>query len=109
MGPLCTDLGSVAANCFAGSGRRWKTRMFLPVRRGPGGPRDGVGGRTARAPPRAPRRGSSSATEIEIRQGEEINRPSLLYAQVTGTAEQVERVEVGGSAQIVASGEYRNS
>jgi trans-2,3-dihydro-3-hydroxyanthranilate isomerase len=47
--------------------------------------------------------------EIEIRQGEEINRPSLLYAQVTGTAEQVERVEVGGSAQIVASGEYRNS
>jgi trans-2,3-dihydro-3-hydroxyanthranilate isomerase len=47
--------------------------------------------------------------EIEIRQGEEINRPSLLYARVTGASERVETIEVGGSAQIVASGGYRIS
>jgi trans-2,3-dihydro-3-hydroxyanthranilate isomerase len=44
--------------------------------------------------------------EIEIRQGEEINRPSLLYAKVTGAAERIESVEVGGAAQIVAAGSF---
>ena len=45
--------------------------------------------------------------EIEIRQGAEIARPSTLYARVEGTAERVERVEVGGSAVVVARGEFR--
>ena len=40
--------------------------------------------------------------EIEIRQGEEIGRPSLLLARVVGTPERVERVEVAGSAVILA-------
>ncbi len=101
------DVG-VAANCFAGSGRRWKTRMFCPAAGVPEDPATG-----SAAGPLAlhlARHGAIEfGDEIEIRQGEEINRPSLLFAHVTGTAEQVERVEVGGSAQIVASGEYRNS
>jgi trans-2,3-dihydro-3-hydroxyanthranilate isomerase len=44
---------------------------------------------------------------IRIRQGEEIARPSVLYAAVEGDAERIERVVVGGSAVIVARGEYR--
>jgi predicted PhzF superfamily epimerase YddE/YHI9 len=44
--------------------------------------------------------------EIEIRQGEEIGRPSVLYARAVGTADRIERVLVGGSAVIVARGEY---
>ena len=47
--------------------------------------------------------------EIEIRQGQEIGRPSRLYAQAKGSADKVERVLVGGSAVIVARGEYRLS
>jgi trans-2,3-dihydro-3-hydroxyanthranilate isomerase len=45
--------------------------------------------------------------EIEISQGDEIGRPSKLFARVTGTAEGVESIEVGGSAVIVARGEFR--
>jgi trans-2,3-dihydro-3-hydroxyanthranilate isomerase len=45
--------------------------------------------------------------QIEISQGAEIGRPSMLYARVDGSAEAIERVEVGGSAVIVARGEFR--
>src|SRR5918996_4084190 len=45
--------------------------------------------------------------EIEIRQGEELGRPSTLYARVEGSAERIEKVEVGGAAVIVARGEFR--
>jgi len=34
-----------------------------------------------------------------------VGRPSKLYARVEGSAEDVERVEVGGSAVTVARGE----
>ena len=44
--------------------------------------------------------------EIEITQGVEIGRPSKLYARADGSAEQVESIEVGGAAVIVARGEF---
>jgi trans-2,3-dihydro-3-hydroxyanthranilate isomerase len=44
--------------------------------------------------------------EIEIRQGVEIGRPSLLYARAIGSSEGIEDVEVGGSAVVVAQGVY---
>lgn len=101
------DLG-VAANCFAGRGRAWKTRMFYPAG---GVPEDAATG--SAAGPLAvhlARHGEIAfGDEIEIRQGEEIHRPSRLYARATGTPELVESVEVGGSAQIVASGQFRLS
>ena len=96
----------VGANCFAGSGRRWKTRMFAPA--------DGV--------PEDPATGSAAGPlachlarhglidfgeEIEISQGAELRRPSTLYARVEGSPERIERVEVGGAAVIVARGEFR--
>ena len=99
-------LGDVGANCFAGSGSRWKTRMFAP---GLGVPEDAATG--SAAGPLAfhlARHGRISfGDEIEIRQGAEIGRPSLIRAAAHGSAEHVERVVVGGSAVIVAEGEYR--
>ncbi|HUO74725.1 MAG TPA: PhzF family phenazine biosynthesis protein, partial [Solirubrobacteraceae bacterium] len=45
--------------------------------------------------------------QIEISQGAEIQRPSLLYARVDGAPERIDRVAVGGCAVVVARGEYR--
>jgi trans-2,3-dihydro-3-hydroxyanthranilate isomerase len=44
--------------------------------------------------------------QIEIRQGVEILRPSVLFARAEGTSARVERVEVGGAAVVVSHGEY---
>lgn len=98
--------GETGVSTFAGSGRRWKTRMFAPA--------DGV--------PEDPATGSAAGPlavhlarhgriafgdEIEISQGEEIGRPSTLFARVEGSTDRVEKVEVGGSAVVVARGEFR--
>jgi trans-2,3-dihydro-3-hydroxyanthranilate isomerase len=97
--------GVVGVNCFAGSDSRWKTRMFAP---GGGVPEDPATG--SAAGPLAlhlARHGRIAfGDEIEIAQGVEIDRPSTLYARADGSAEQVERVEVGGSAVTVARGEF---
>ena len=45
--------------------------------------------------------------EIEIVQGVEIGRRSVLRARAEGSAGRIEQVFVGGSAVIVARGEYR--
>jgi trans-2,3-dihydro-3-hydroxyanthranilate isomerase len=105
MGALAA-LGEIGANCFAGSGARWKTRMFAPA--------DGV--------PEDPATGSAAGPlavhlcrhgrvafgeEIEIRQGEELGRPSILHARADGSAGRVERVEVAGAAVVVAGGRFR--
>ena len=45
--------------------------------------------------------------EIEISQGTEVGRPSTLCARVFGADGEIERMEVGGSAVIVARGEFR--
>jgi trans-2,3-dihydro-3-hydroxyanthranilate isomerase len=99
-------LDVVGTNCFAGSGARWKTRMFAP---GSGVAEDPATG--SAAGPLAvhlARHGRIAfGDEIEITQGVEVGRPSKLYARADGSAEEVERVEVGGSAVIVARGEFR--
>jgi trans-2,3-dihydro-3-hydroxyanthranilate isomerase len=99
-------LGAIGVACFAGAGRRWKSRMFAP---GLGIPEDPATG--SAAGPLAVHLARHGRTrfgeEIEIRQGAEISRPSVLYAQADGSAGQVERVLVGGSAVVVARGEYR--
>lgn len=98
--------GAFGMNCFAGSGLRWKTRMFAPA---DGVPEDPATG--SAAGPLAVhllRHGLLAAgDEIEISQGAELGRPSTLYARVEGSAEHVERVEVGGQAVIVARGEFK--
>jgi trans-2,3-dihydro-3-hydroxyanthranilate isomerase len=98
----------IAVSTFAGRGPAWKTRMFAPFHGVPEDPATG-----SAAGPLAvhlARHGRISfGDEIEIRQGEEIGRPSRLYARAEGSADTVERVLVGGSAVIVARGEYRLS
>jgi trans-2,3-dihydro-3-hydroxyanthranilate isomerase len=99
------DLDAVlGVNCVAGLGKRWKTRMFAPAGGVPEDPATG----SAAGPLvlHLARHGRVAfGDEIEISQGAEIGRPSTLYARVDGSADQVERVEVGGSAVIVARGE----
>jgi trans-2,3-dihydro-3-hydroxyanthranilate isomerase len=98
--------GIVGVNCFAGSGTRWKTRMFAPA---DGVPEDPATG-SAAGPlgVHLARHGLISFGEqIEITQGVEIGRPSTLYARIQGSAELIEAVEVGGSAVVVARGEFR--
>jgi trans-2,3-dihydro-3-hydroxyanthranilate isomerase len=96
----------IAVSCFAGRGTRWKTRMFALFHGVAEDPATGsAAGPLAVHLARHGRIGFGE--EIEIRQGEEIGRPSRLYARAEGTADRVERVLVGGSAVIVARGEYR--
>jgi len=97
--------GSIGVNCFAGAGEKWKTRCFVS---GLGISEDPATG--SAAGPLAlhlARHGAVSfGEEIEIRQGEEIGRPSFLYASAHGTSEAVLRIEVGGCAVVVARGEF---
>jgi trans-2,3-dihydro-3-hydroxyanthranilate isomerase len=94
----------VGANCFAGSGTEWKTRMFIPSFGVAEDPATG-----SAAGPLAVHLGRHGVvpwgTEIEIRQGAEIGRPSILHAR----ADAVDKAEVGGKAVIVAHGHYRVS
>ena len=99
-------LGELGVGCFAGAGGSYKSRNFAP---GLGVPEDPATG--SAAGPLAvhlARHGQTAfGQQIEIRQGEEIGRPSILRACAEGSAERITRVRVGGSAVIVAGGEYR--
>jgi trans-2,3-dihydro-3-hydroxyanthranilate isomerase len=96
----------LGVNCVAGEGRRWKSRMFAP---GGGIAEDPATGSAAGPLAlHAARHGRIAfGDEIEITQGVEIGRPSTLFARVEGSADRIERVEVGGSAVVVARGEFR--
>jgi trans-2,3-dihydro-3-hydroxyanthranilate isomerase len=102
-----SDLPAVlGVNCFAGEESRWKTRMFAPA----GGVAEDPATGSAAGPlaVHLARHGRIAfGEEIEISQGAEVGRPSTLYARADGSAEQLERVEVGGSAVVVARGEFR--
>jgi len=98
-------LGPFNVSCFAGAGRHFKTRTFAPA--------IGVNEDPATGSAAGPlalhlaRHGRIAfGDEIEITQGVEIGRPSKLYARATGSADEVESIEVGGAAVIVARGEF---
>lgn len=96
----------VMVSCFAGSDTSWKTRMFAPY----GGVTEDPATGSAAGPLvcHLCRHGLVSwGTRIEIEQGAEIGRPSTLYALAEGGDGSIERVEVGGSAVVVARGEFR--
>lgn len=96
------EFGALGINCFAREESHWKLRMFGP---GLGVAEDPATG--SAAGPLAlhlARHGwISFGDEIEIVQGVEIDRPSLLFAR----ADAEDRIEVGGSAVVVARGEFR--
>jgi trans-2,3-dihydro-3-hydroxyanthranilate isomerase len=97
-------LGEAGVSCFAGAEGRFKSRMFAP---GLGVDEDPATG--SAAGPLAVhccRHGLCAFGEqIEIRQGAELRRPSLLKARAEGSAQSVQAVLVGGSAVIVGRGE----
>jgi trans-2,3-dihydro-3-hydroxyanthranilate isomerase len=99
-------LGPFGVNVSAGADGRFKTRNFSP---GLGVPEDPTTG--SAAGPLAVhlvRHGMAGFGEpLEFVQGVEIGRPSLLHARVEGSGKRIDRVLVGGSAVIVARGEYR--
>jgi trans-2,3-dihydro-3-hydroxyanthranilate isomerase len=109
---LSPDIGALAratqdgVNCFAHvEGSRWKTRMFAP--------NHGVAEDPATGSAAGPlavhlaRHGRIAFGEqIEISQGAEIHRPSTLFATTEGEGDRIDRVEVGGSAVLVARGEF---
>ena len=126
LGPsfVCVELGSPAeltdlapdfaalgratssgAYCYARDGSGWKARAFFS---GIGIPEDPATG--SAAGPLAvhlARHGRTAfGEEIVISQGAELGRPSTLYACAEGSAERLERLRVGGSARLVARGEF---
>jgi trans-2,3-dihydro-3-hydroxyanthranilate isomerase len=88
--------------CFACDGETWKARVFVPAHGVDEDPATG-----SAAGPLAlhlARHGRIEfGDEIVIRQGAEIGRPSTLHA----VARSPEEIEVGGSAVVVARGEFR--
>jgi trans-2,3-dihydro-3-hydroxyanthranilate isomerase len=106
LGQLADLPDVIGINTFAGSGTGWKTRMFAPA----GGVSEDAATGSAAGPLalHLARHGRIAfGDEIEISQGAEIGRPSTLFARVDGSADAVEAIEVGGSAVVVARGEFR--
>ncbi|MDO9107542.1 MAG: PhzF family phenazine biosynthesis protein [Coriobacteriia bacterium] len=109
---LCPDMvrlaavvGDACVSCFALDGLRVKSRMFAP---GMGVDEDPATG--SAAGPIALHLSRHEAIrwgdEIEISQGAEIGRPSKLLARATGGDAEIGTIEVGGSARLVARGEF---
>src|SRR5207244_2413488 len=99
------ELTSAGANCFAREGAGWKTRAFfgdLGISEDPA-----TGSAAGPLAIHLARHGRIAfGEEITISQGVELGRPSTLYARADGSPERIERVLVGGSAKIVARGEF---
>ncbi|MDQ0757377.1 PhzF family phenazine biosynthesis isomerase [Streptomyces canus] len=93
----------MAANCFAGSGTRWRNRMFSPAY---GVVEDAATG--SAAGPIAihlARHGLNAyGQHIEITQGVEIGRPSPMGARVQGEGDRVDSVEVEGHGVVTIEG-----
>ena len=99
-----TRFGFVGANVFAGADGRWKLRMFSPAL----GEDAATGSAAGPLAAHLARQGRIRwGDEIVISQGAEIGRPSTLHARATGAGREIEAVEVGGSAVVVARGEFR--
>lgn len=96
-------LPDMAANCFAGSGTRWRLRMFSPAY---GVVEDAATGSAAGSlAVHLARHGLIPFGEwISIRQGVEMGRPSTMHARAMGTPERIDSVCVAGSAVVIARG-----
>ncbi|CAG6398929.1 PhzF family phenazine biosynthesis protein [Streptomyces cocklensis] len=93
----------MAANCFAGGGTRWRTRMFSPAY---GVVEDAATGSAAGPLAiHAARHGLAGyGQELEILQGVELGRPSRMLATAEGSAAGIDEVRVGGHGVVVARG-----
>jgi len=106
---LAPDLAAVGAlgvtglNAVARAGERWRSRMFWA-----NGEDAATGSAAGPIACHLARHGATAwGDEIAIEQGVEMRRPSLLHARADGRDGTIEAVEVGGSAVVVARGEFR--
>lgn len=102
---IFAQLEDVAINCFAGHGQHWRARMFSPAY--------GVSEDAATGSAAGPlalhliRHGRLRFGQtIDILQGAEIGRPSLMRAQVNGRPGQIGPIQVSGNGVIVAQGRF---
>jgi len=100
---ILAQLPDVAINCFAGSASNWRMRMFSPAY--------GVAEDAATGSAAGPlalhliRHGQADFGQlVEIEQGVEMGRRSVMQATVLGTLENLGPIRVSGSATIVAQG-----
>ncbi|MHC0433535.1 PhzF family phenazine biosynthesis protein [Streptomyces sp. O3] len=98
-----TAFDDLAANCFAGTGSQWRSRMFSPAY---GVVEDAATGSAA-----GPlvihllrHKALTHGRHVEIAQGVDIGRPSRMRARVEGTGADITGVEVGGDCVITARG-----
>jgi len=90
-------------NAVARSGSRWRSRMFWE-----NGEDAATGSAAGPIACHLARHGKISwGEEIVLEQGVEMGRPSILHARAEGRDGTIDAVEVGGSAVVVARGEFR--
>jgi trans-2,3-dihydro-3-hydroxyanthranilate isomerase len=104
-GRLARVMSRSTVSCVAGTGTKWKSRVFAPDL---GVTEDAATG--SAAGPLAVhlcRHGLVPwGTEIVIKQGVELQRPSTLYARATGSDDRLESVEVSGDTVVVGHGKF---
>ena len=108
LAPDFQKLGRIPVNCscFTQAPHGWTTRMFGPALAVNEDPATGSAAGPL-AVHLARHKRIEFGEQIEIWQGAQVHRPSVLYARTEGTPDKVERVLVGGQAVVVAQGTYR--
>jgi trans-2,3-dihydro-3-hydroxyanthranilate isomerase len=101
-GDAVAALGVTGLNAIVGSDDSWRSRMFWE-----GGEDAATGSAAGPVACHLARHGAVGwGEEIVIVQGVEMGRPSTLHARADGRDGTIEAVEVGGSAVVVARGEF---
>ena len=101
--PAVDALQVTGLNAIAGSGGRWRSRMFWA-----NGEDAATGSAAGPIACHLARHGRIDwGGDIVIEQGVEMGRPSILHARADGQDGSIEAVEVGGAAVVVARGEFR--
>jgi trans-2,3-dihydro-3-hydroxyanthranilate isomerase len=102
-GETIATFGITGVNCVAGAGSSWRSRMFWEHGEDPA-----TGSAAGPIACHLARHGLVAwGEEIVIAQGVEMGRPSALHARAEGGDGLIDAVEVGGSAVVVARGEFR--
>jgi len=97
------DLGITGISCIAQDGDRVRNRMFWQNGEDPA-----TGSAAGPIACHLCRHGLLAwGTELLIDQGVELGRPSVLHARVEGSDGLIDAVEVGGTAVVVARGEFK--
>ena len=102
-GAAIASLAVTGVNCVARAGDGWRSRMFWEHGEDPA-----TGSAAGPIACHLARHGLVAwGEEIVIVQGVEVGRPSTLHARAEGGDGLIDAVEVGGSAVVVARGEFR--